>query len=375
MRVENKLNINNKITEWLSEHNETLNDLSNYCGLNRNELLAAINRPLETNKVILNDGTEFSVLKRDKETNVALLKNENSGFYNVACGINKENNGWEHSLVYCENYDTAKLFYANKTAEKMDYERYRTIGYLKENYPSIELENLVNIVNDAKEIYQYSVDDQVGERITLEDLSEFITKMYIEKNYQDKGYTFVQSPIHNMESTMLLEKFYDYDFKNEASKSLTVTNIDNIHYLTSKTVNELKTNDEENVHYDEISKFESYMLSNLPNYKCYITPEYTDHNTSLESYESDLQHAFDSILMRSDTTSGFDLKFDNDGDLVMRTYGGNYSNQSMKIKESKIIAVNDENEKVNIYHEIFGDEQDLQQSQEEIENEYEGLEI
>lgn len=256
MRVENKLNINNKITEWLSEHNEALNDLSNYCGINKNELLAAINRPLETNKVILNDGTEFSVLKRDKETNVALLKNENSGFYNVACGINKENNGWEHSLVYCENYDTAKLFYANKTAEKMDYERYRTIGYLKENYPSIELENLVNIVNDAKEIYQYSVDDQVGERITLEDLSEFITKMYIENNYQDKGYTFVQSPIHNMESTMLLEKFYDYDFKNEASKSLTVTNIDNIHYLTSKTVNELKTNDEENVHYMDENKKE-----------------------------------------------------------------------------------------------------------------------
>ena len=46
MRVENKLNINNKITEWLSEHNEALNDLSNYCGINKNELLAAINRPL-----------------------------------------------------------------------------------------------------------------------------------------------------------------------------------------------------------------------------------------------------------------------------------------------------------------------------------------
>ena len=104
------------------------------------------------------------------------------------------------------------------------------------------------------------------------------------------------------------------------------------------------------------------MCSYLPNYKCYIIPAYIDHNESLESYESDLYHSFDSILMSSDAASGFDLKFDDDGDLVIRCYGSTFTNQDMKIKECKIVAVNDENERVNIYNEIFKNEQEHEET-------------
>lgn len=353
---------NKKIAEWLSDNTEALEDLSLYCGISKQDLLSNLNNSSQHDKLVLNDGTTFTVLKRDEETNVALLKNDKSEFYNVACDINKGNNSWAYSLVYTEDYDTAKFFYANKTAEKMDYERYRTIEYLTENYPSVDFENIKSIVNHAKRIYQYDVDDKVGNRVTLEDLSEFITKMYIENNYQDKGRTFVQSPIHNMKDKILLDKFYNYDFN---TKSFTITNINNSIYLTSKTVDQLKTKDEKNIHYDEISKFESYLCSYLPNYKCFIIPKYVDgshHNTTLEGYESDLYHSFDEILGNSDAYSGFDLKFDNEGNLVLRCYGNNYSDQYMEIKESKIVAVNDENEIISIHHEIFENDQEQEEA-------------
>lgn len=352
VKVHHNKNINTKIADWFSDHTEALEDLSYYCGINKNEILSNLNNSLQNGKLILNDGTTFTVLKRDEETNVALLKNDKSGFYNVACDINKENNSWAYSLVYTEDYDTAKSFYANKTAEKMDYEKYRTIGYLTENYPTVDFENIKNIVNHAKKIYQYDVDDKVGNRVTLEDLSEFIAKMYIENNYQDKGCTFFQSPIHSMKDNILLDKFYNYDLK---TKSFTITNINNTSYLTSKTVEELTNEDEENRHYNEISNFESHMLSQLPNYKCYIISEFTDtkyQNKNTENYESDLFHAFDSIIMSSNTSLGFDLKFDENKDLVLLCYGKD-NDQNVEIKESKIIAVNNKNEKIDIYHEIF----------------------
>lgn len=352
VKVHHNKNINTKIADWFFDHTEALEDLSYYCGINKNEILSNLNNSLQNGKLILNDGTTFTVLKRDEETNVALLKNDKSGFYNVACDINKENNSWAYSLVYTEDQDTAKSFYANKTAEKMDYERYRTMEYLTENYPTVDFENIKSIVEHAKEIYQYDVEDEVGERITLEDLSEFITKMYIENNYQDKGCTFVQSPIHSMKDNILLDKFYNYDLK---TKSFTITNINNTSYLTSKTVEELANEDEENRHYNEISNFESHMLSQLPNYKCYIISEFTDtkyQNKNTENYESDLFHAFDSIIMSSNTSLGFDLKFDENKDLVLLCYGKD-NDQNVEIKESKIIAVNNKNEKIDIYHEIF----------------------
>ena len=357
VKVHHNKNINTKIADWFSDHTEALEDLSYYCGINKNEILSNLNNSLQNGKLILNDGTTFTVLKRDEETNVALLKNDKSGFYNVACDINKENNSWAYSLVYTEDHDTAKSFYANKTAEKMDYERYRTMEYLTENYPTVDFENIKSIVEHAKEIYQYDVEDEVGERITLEDLSEFITKMYIENDYQNNNITFIQSPIHSMKDNILLDKFYNYDLK---TKSFTITNINNTIYLTSKTVKELTNEDEENRHYNEISNFESHMLSQLPNYKCYIISEFTDtkyQNKNTENYESDLFHAFDSIIMSSDTSLGFDLKFDENKDLVLLCYGKD-NDQNVEIKESKIIAVNNKNERIDIYHEIFEDAQE-----------------
>ena len=215
VKVHHNKNINTKIADWFSDHTEALEDLSYYCGINKNEILSNLNNSLQNGKLILNDGTTFTVLKRDEETNVALLKNDKSGFYNVACDINKENNSWAYSLVYTEDHDTAKSFYANKTAEKMDYERYRTMEYLTESYPTVDFENIKGIVEHAKEIYQYDVEDEVGERITLEDLSEFITKMYIENDYQNNNITFIQSPISDMGNLELLDQFFNNDLEIE----------------------------------------------------------------------------------------------------------------------------------------------------------------
>lgn len=215
VKVHHNKNINTKIADWFSDHTEALEDLSYYCGIKKNEILSNLNNSLQNGKLILNDGTTFTVLKRDEETNVALLKNDKSGFYNVACDINKENNSWAYSLVYTEDHDTAKSFYANKTAEKMDYERYRTMEYLTESYPTVDFENIKGIVEHAKEIYQYDVEDEVGERITLEDLSEFITKMYIENDYQNNNITFIQSPISDMGNLELLDQFFNNDLEIE----------------------------------------------------------------------------------------------------------------------------------------------------------------
>lgn len=207
-------NLNNKIANWLVEHQSVLDDLSSYCDIETEELISSLNTKQSPN-IIFNNGTPFRVIMRDEETNVALLKNDKSGFYNVACDINKENNSWAYSLVYTEDYDTAKSFYANKTAEKMDYERYRTMEYLTENYPTVDFENIKGIVEHAKEIYQYDVEDEVGERITLEDLSEFITKMYIENDYQNNNITFIQSPISDMGNLELLNQFFNNDLEIE----------------------------------------------------------------------------------------------------------------------------------------------------------------
>lgn len=97
----------------------------------------------------------------------------------------------------------------------MDYDRYRTMEYLTENYPTVDFENIKGIVEHAKEIYQYDVEDEVGERITLEDLSEFITKMYIENDYQNNNITFIQSPISDMGNLELLDQFFNNDLEIE----------------------------------------------------------------------------------------------------------------------------------------------------------------
>ena len=97
----------------------------------------------------------------------------------------------------------------------MDYEKYKVIGYLVENYPTVDFENIKSIVEHTKEIYQYDVEDKAGERITLEDLSEFITKMYIENDYQNNNIAFIQSPIPDIGNLELLDQFYNNDLEIE----------------------------------------------------------------------------------------------------------------------------------------------------------------
>ena len=74
------------------------------------------------NKIILEDGTTFSILKYDAECQIALLKNDNSPFYNVVQEIREEKNGWKYS--YTEDFEKAKKMYIEETNEIINYKKY-----------------------------------------------------------------------------------------------------------------------------------------------------------------------------------------------------------------------------------------------------------
>ena len=95
-------NLKMKMVEWLESHPTALDDLSSYCGTKR--LLNEINK--DVNKVYVGD-TSFTVIKRDYEKNIAVLQNDISKIYNVAKGINCNNQGWEFSLIYTSNKEEA----------------------------------------------------------------------------------------------------------------------------------------------------------------------------------------------------------------------------------------------------------------------------
>lgn len=209
-----RLNLNNKIADWLVEHQSVLDDLSSYCDMEKEELISSLNTKQSPN-IIFNNGTPFKVIMRDNESHVALLKNEVSNYYNVACDINDETGEWSNSLVYSQRLEVAKQIYANKTAEKMDYEKYRTIHYLEENHPYLMYDNIQQIVDHAK-VIRMSVDDDAGERTTLEDLSKFIAELYEYEDYQSKNIDYLESPIYSLSDNDILDKFYanDYDIED-----------------------------------------------------------------------------------------------------------------------------------------------------------------
>ena len=209
-----RLNLNNKIADWLVEHQSVLDDLSSYCDMEKEELISSLNTKQSPN-IIFNNGTPFKVIMRDNESHVALLKNEVSNYYNVACDINDETGEWSNSLVYSQRLEVAKQVYANKTAEKMDYEKYRTIHYLEENHPYLMYDNIQQIVDHAK-VIRMSVDDDAGERTTLEDLSKFIAELYEYEDYQSKNIDYLESPIYSLSDNDILDKFYanDYDIED-----------------------------------------------------------------------------------------------------------------------------------------------------------------
>ena len=206
-------NLNNKIANWLVEHQSVLDDLSSYCDIETEELISSLNTKQSPN-IIFNNGTPFKVIMRDNENHVALLKNEVSNYYNVACDINDETGEWSHSLVYSQRLEVAKQVYANKTAEKMDYEKYKTIHYLEENHPYLMYDNIQQIVDHAKVIYR-SVDDEAGKRTTLEDLSEYIAGLYENEEYQSYGIYYLECPVYSMSDNDILDKFYDNDYNIE----------------------------------------------------------------------------------------------------------------------------------------------------------------
>lgn len=75
-------------------------------------------------KIILEDGTIFSILKYDAECQIALLKNDNSTFYNVVQEIREEKNGWKYSYGYTEDFEKAKEMYIEETNKIIDYRKY-----------------------------------------------------------------------------------------------------------------------------------------------------------------------------------------------------------------------------------------------------------
>ncbi len=206
-------NLNNKIANWLVEHQSVLDDLSSYCDIETEELISRLNTKQSPN-IIFNNGTPFKVIMRDEESHVALLKNEVSNYYNVACNINDETGEWSNSLVYSQRLEVAKQVYANKTAETMDYVKYRTIHYLEENHPYLIYDNIQQIVDHAKVIYR-SVDDEAGKRTTLEDLSEYIAELYENEEYQSNGIDYLECPVYSMSDNDILDKFYDNDYNIE----------------------------------------------------------------------------------------------------------------------------------------------------------------
>ena len=206
-------NLNNKIANWLVEHQSVLDDLSSYCDMEKEELISSLNTKQSPN-IIFNNGTPFKVIMRDEESHVALLKNEVSNYYNVACNINDETGEWSNSLVYSQRLEVAKQVYANKTAETMDYVKYRTIHYLEENHPYLMYDNIQQIVDHAKVIYR-SVDDEAGKRTTLEDLSEYIAELYENEEYQSNGIDYLECPVYSMSDNDILDKFYDNDYNIE----------------------------------------------------------------------------------------------------------------------------------------------------------------
>jgi len=206
-------NLNNKIANWLVEHQSVLDDLSSYCDIETEELISRLNTKQSPN-IIFNNGTPFKVIMRDEESHVALLKNEVSNYYNVACNINDETGEWSNSLVYSQRLEVAKQVYANKTAETMDYVKYRTIHYLEENHPYLMYDNIQQIVDHAKVIYR-SVDDEAGKRTTLEDLSEYIAELYENEEYQSNGIDYLECPVYSMSDNDILDKFYDNDYNIE----------------------------------------------------------------------------------------------------------------------------------------------------------------
>lgn len=200
--------MNKKITDWLVEHKQSLEDLASYCKVEPDKLLKQI--AYQNNKMFVDDNV-YSILKFDADNNIALLKNDMTGMYHVVHDINKNYDGWRSSTYCDDNYDYAKFVYQEKTSN-MNYEKNIQIHYLNYSFGSLKFKMKQEIINLAFCIQQ-KVDDEQGCRVTVDDLSCFIAKLVTENEY-DKHYNSLNdSPINSMDKWEILDRFYSNNYK------------------------------------------------------------------------------------------------------------------------------------------------------------------
>jgi len=163
-------NLKNKMVEWFECHPTALEDLSNFCGRKSKRMLNEMNKDI--NKVYVGD-TSFSVIKRDYEKNIAVLQNDISKIYNVAKGINSNNQGWEFSLIYTSIKEEAICCYIENTNNDIDLNKKIEINHLSKSY-DFNYKKAKEIIEIAYEIY-LDENDKTGERLTVEDISYFLS--------------------------------------------------------------------------------------------------------------------------------------------------------------------------------------------------------
>lgn len=145
-----------------------------------------------------------------------------------------------------------------------------------------------------------------------------------------------------------------------------LTKINGNSYVTNKQLGDVIDEQGESQHNKEIENFEMYINEHFQNYKCYVLPEYTDlgHiNKMIDGYTDTLHDVFNNIYNSADLHSGVDMFFNEDQELVVKCYGSMYKYVSddvtlEMITEYKIIPVNDNNEKINLFKEIFDKQQE-----------------
>lgn len=167
-------NLKDKMVEWFECHPTALEDLSNFCGRKSKRMLNEMNKDI--NKVYVDD-TSFSIIKRDYEKNIAVLQNDISKIYNVAKGINSNNQGWEFSLIYTSIKEEAICCYIENTNNDIDLNKKIEINHLSKSY-DFNYKKAKEIVDIAYEIY-LDEDDKNGERLTVEDISYFLANCNI----------------------------------------------------------------------------------------------------------------------------------------------------------------------------------------------------
>lgn len=163
-------------------------------------------------------------------------------------------------------------------------------------------------------------------------------------------------------------------FIEKNNQKMKVTEINGNAYVTSFQLYDATDEKTEQQHNKEIENFEMYINEHLKNYKCYVLPEYTDlghKNKMIDGYTDKLHDVFNNIYNSADIHSGIDLFFNKEQELVVKCYGSMYKyvpdDVTLEmITEYKIIPVNGDNEKINLFEEIFDNQQE-QELEDELE--------